>query len=70
MAITGMPSLFASGDGDVLLLRVDHEERVRQLLHVADALEVLRHLLPLALEPQLLFLVSGLFSSRAGPRSP
>src|SRR5215203_3385892 len=50
------PQLVGFGDGDVFLLRVDHEERVRQLAHVADPLEVLRHLLPLALQPQLLLL--------------
>src|SRR5579864_7067518 len=48
--------LVGLGDGDVLLLRVDHEERIGQLVHVADALEVLRHPVVLALEAQPLLL--------------
>jgi hypothetical protein len=44
--------LVGLGDGDRLLLRIDDEERVRQLLHLADAAQVLLHLAALALEAE------------------
>src|SRR4051794_41070545 len=43
-------------DRDVLLLRVNHPDGARQLLHVADAAEGARELLPLAGEDQRLLL--------------
>src|SRR5437763_4473494 len=43
-------------DRDVLLLRVDDEERVGQAVHLADADQVLLQLFPLAIERGALFL--------------
>ena len=43
-------------DGDVLLLGIDHEERVGKLVHLLDAGQILLELLLLPLEPQPLLL--------------
>ena len=54
------PELVGLGDGDVLLLRVDHEDGVGKSIHAADAAEVALELLELAAQDERFLLRHGL----------
>ena len=69
--MTGMPSLFASATAMCSFLGSMTNSASGSSLHVADAVEVLRQLLALALEPQPLLLGQrAVLVVQAAPRSP
>jgi len=54
------PELARLADRDLLVADVDHEQGIRQAVHVLDATEALLELVAFAPQPQLLFLVEAL----------